>query len=68
MALNTDYALRTGAFDPIKGQTVDTLDQDALKDQALLRYNELKVSIIRNELQSSGKLVLACICSLVNFY
>lgn len=46
MALNTDYALRTGAFDPIKGQTLDTLNQDALKKQALQRYQELKVWMI----------------------
>ncbi|KXJ29088.1 notchless protein homolog 1 [Exaiptasia diaphana] len=42
MALNTDYALRTGAFDPIKGQTLDNLNQDALKKQALQRYQDLK--------------------------
>jgi len=43
MALNTDYSLRTGAFDPTKGQTIDGFEQEALKKQSLQRYQELKV-------------------------
>ncbi|KAK3746271.1 hypothetical protein QZH41_016527 [Actinostola sp. cb2023] len=42
MALNTDYSLRTGAFDPTKGQTIDGFEQEALKKQSLQRYQELK--------------------------
>lgn len=43
MALNTDYALRTGAFDPTKGKTIEGLDLEELKKQALQRYEEAKV-------------------------
>ena len=44
LALNTDYALRTGAFDPSKGHTEEVIsDSDALKDKALQRYVQAKV-------------------------
>ena len=45
LALNTDYALRTGAFDPSKGSTAYevTTDSSILKDKALERYTEAKV-------------------------
>ena len=45
LALNTDYALRTGAFDPSKGSTAHevTTDSSILKDKALERYTEAKV-------------------------
>lgn len=44
LALNTDYALRTGAFDPSKGHTDEVIsDHDALKDKALQRYTQAKV-------------------------
>ena len=44
LALNTDYALRTGAFDPSKGHTEEVIsDSDALKDKALQRYIQAKV-------------------------
>ena len=45
LALNTDYALRTGAFDPSKGGTAYevTTDSSILKDKALERYTEAKV-------------------------
>lgn len=45
LALNTDYALRTGAFDPTKGSTAHevTTDSPILKDKALERYTEAKV-------------------------
>ncbi|CAH3111277.1 unnamed protein product, partial [Porites lobata] len=44
LALNTDYALRTGAFDPSKGSTAYevTTDSSILKDKALERYTEAK--------------------------
>lgn len=45
LALNTDYALRTGAFDPSKGPTDElvTADIDTLKEKALQRYTQAKV-------------------------
>lgn len=45
LALNTDYALRTGAFDPSKCSTAHevTTDSSILKDKALERYTEAKV-------------------------
>ena len=45
LALNTDYALRTGAFDPSKGSTAHEVitDSSILKDKALERYTEAKV-------------------------
>jgi len=45
LALNTDYALRTGAFDPSKS-TSDGLvmsESDSLKEKALQRYTQAKV-------------------------
>lgn len=50
LALNTDYALRTGAFDPSKGSTVHevTTDSSILKDKALERYTEAKVWDYKN--------------------
>lgn len=47
LALNTDYAIRTGAFDPSKGLIDEGLtDSNALKDEALQRYMQAKVQII----------------------
>ena len=44
LALNTDYALRTGAFDPSKGPTESvTADSETLKEKALQRYTQAKV-------------------------
>ena len=45
LALNTDYALRTGAFDPSKSLSheVATADSDTLKEKALQRYTQAKV-------------------------
>ena len=45
LALNTDYALRTGAFDPSKGSTDElvTAENDTLKERALQRYTNAKV-------------------------
>jgi len=45
LALNTDYALRTGAFDPSKSPSDDlvTADSDSLKEKALQRYTQAKV-------------------------
>lgn len=50
LALNTDYALRTGAFDPSKGGTAHkvTTDSSILKDKALERYTEAKVWDYKN--------------------
>ena len=49
LALNTDYALRTGAFDPSKGHTEEVIsDSDALKDKALQRYVQAKVQHYMN--------------------
>lgn len=44
LALNTDYALRTGAFDPSKGSSNElvTAETDALKEKALQRYTQAK--------------------------
>ncbi|KAK9884437.1 hypothetical protein WA026_007284 [Henosepilachna vigintioctopunctata] len=43
LALNTDYVLRIGAFDPIKDSNKDTLDENKSKSQefALKRYKEV---------------------------
>lgn len=42
MALNTDYAIRTGAFEPAKKDlNIKSVDQ---KEEALNRYNNAKVS------------------------
>ena len=45
LALNTDYALRTGAFDPSKGlaEELSTKDSDTVKEKALQRYTQAKV-------------------------
>lgn len=45
LALNTDYALRTGAFDPLKNppDELATADSDTLKGNALQRYMQAKV-------------------------
>ena len=45
LALNTDYALRTGAFDPSKGSSDElvTAENDTLKERALQRYTHAKV-------------------------
>lgn len=43
MALNTDYAIRTGAFEPEKGSWVSE-DPEEMKKVALERYNTAKVS------------------------
>lgn len=50
LALNTDYALRTGAFDPSNGSTAYevTTDSSILKDKALERYTEAKVWDYKN--------------------
>jgi len=42
MALNTDYAIRTGAYDPAKRDCKITQDKDELKRLSLERYNKLK--------------------------
>ena len=45
LALNTDYALRTGAFDPSKVSSDElvTTENDTLKERALQRYKNAKV-------------------------
>ena len=49
MALNTDYAIRTGAFDPVqlaKDKNVtasEPLSEEELKQKALERYQTAKV-------------------------
>ena len=49
MALNTDYAIRTGAFDPVqlakdKNMTASKpLSEEELKQKALERYKAAKV-------------------------
>ena len=45
LALNTDYALRTGAFDPSKGGSDEVVmtDSDTVKEKALQRYTQAKV-------------------------
>ena len=49
MALNTDYAIRTGAFNPVQLSTdknmsyPQTLSEDELKQKAFERYQEAKV-------------------------
>ena len=45
LALNTDYALRTGVFDPSKGSSDElvTAENDTLKERALQRYMHAKV-------------------------
>ena len=48
MALNTDYAIRTGAFEPEKGSSVSE-DLDEMKKIALERYNTAKVSCIQSK-------------------
>ena len=48
MALNTDYAIRTGAFEPEKGSSISE-DADEMKKIALERYNTAKVSCIQNK-------------------
>ena len=48
MALNTDYAIRTGAFEPEKGSSVSE-DLDEMKKIALERYNMAKVSCIQSK-------------------
>ena len=45
LALNTDYALRTGAFDPSNSPSDDSVAayRDTLKEKALQRYTQAKV-------------------------
>ena len=45
LALNTDYALRTGAFDPSRGSSDELAkaDSDTLKERASQRYTQAKV-------------------------
>ena len=45
LALNTDYALRTGAFDPSNSRSEDLVaaDSDTLKEKAMQRYTQAKV-------------------------
>ena len=45
LALNTDYALRTGAYDPSKVSSDElvTTENDTLKERALQRYTNAKV-------------------------
>ena len=45
LALNTDYALRTGAFDPSKVSSDEsvTSENDTMKERALQRYTHAKV-------------------------
>ncbi|XP_064460928.1 notchless protein homolog 1-like isoform X2 [Ornithodoros turicata] len=38
LALNTDYVMRTGAFDPREGRAQDTLSADELQQRATERY------------------------------
>ncbi|EDO31555.1 predicted protein, partial [Nematostella vectensis] len=44
MALNTDYVLRTGAFEPSKGTTLQTMSAETLQSEASKRYKEAKGS------------------------
>lgn len=48
LGLNTDYALRTGAFDPSNSPSDDllTADNDTLKEKALQRYTQAKVQCL----------------------
>ncbi len=45
MALNTDYAMRTGAFEPEKG-LIESGTEDNVQKVALERYNLAKVRFI----------------------
>ena len=42
MALNTDYAIRTGAFEPASGSRIQGKPEE-LQKKAFERYNTLKV-------------------------
>lgn len=42
MALNTDYATRTGAFDPVQKVANQNISNDELKERALQRYKDAK--------------------------
>lgn len=44
MALNTDYAMRTGAFDPVQKMTDKEISIDELRQRALQRYIDAKGS------------------------
>ena len=52
MALNTDYAIRTGAFHPVQMSKdknmsdIQHLSHDELKQKALERYQEAKVLLL----------------------
>ena len=61
LALNTDYALRTGAFDPSKGGSDEAVmtDSDTVKEKALQRYTHAKVqSLVYSEESEELLLVL----------
>jgi hypothetical protein len=50
MALNTDYAIRTGAFDPVQisknTSAPKPLSEDELKQKAFERYQKAKVLLV----------------------
>lgn len=56
LALNTDYVMRTGAFDPSKAKVVHEYTEEApdiLKAKAHKRYQQV-ISIVQEELMVSG--------------
>ena len=56
LALNTDYVMRTGAFDPAKATLVhqDTDDEaKVLQEEALKRYRKV-IAVVQEELMVSG--------------
>merc|ERR1712217_36202 len=44
LALNTDYALRTGAFDPVQAAKGGEVSGNNVKEKALQRYRDAKGS------------------------
>jgi len=59
LALSTDYALRTGAFDPAeKNKSQDELSPDGLKALALNRYNKLSSSSAERLMSGSDDFTL----------
>lgn len=48
LALNTDYVLRTGSFDPSKGEKDEFItESNELKDKALQRYLQARVQFFK---------------------
>ncbi|XP_055350558.1 notchless protein homolog 1-like [Paramacrobiotus metropolitanus] len=57
MALNTDYVMRTGAFDPRDADVVHSLDTDSAEDlqkKAVKRYDDFRRSVVAERLVSGS--------------